>query len=140
MNQQKKKILVIDDEPDHLFIAREVLNAEGYEILTHQSPLGALALIEAATPDLILMDVHMPSFPGIDLAAHLRASDATRNIPVVLYSSADELTLVAAVAKYRLSGYICKGDNSDLRRKAAYFLGSHLTDAFTFRKLIYAVE
>lgn len=140
MPHEKKKILVIDDEPDHLYIAREILNAEGYEVLTHQSPFGALALIEAASPDLVLMDVNMPSFPGVDLAAHLRANERTRGIPVVLYSSADERTLGTAVAKYRLFGYICKGDRSELRRKAAYFLGSHLSDGTDFRRRLYAVE
>jgi len=47
---------------------------------------------------------------------------------------------MSAVAKYGLFGYICKGDGSELRRKVAYFLGSHLLDSPAFCKQLYAVE
>lgn len=140
MEVRQKRILVIDDEPDHLSIARETLSAEGYEVLTHQSPFGGMSLIQASSPDLVLMDVNMPSFPGDDLAAFLKSDERTRSVPVVLYSSADEGTLMSAVTRYGLFGYICKGDSAELLRKVAYFLGSHLTDAFAFRKQLYAVE
>ncbi len=138
--EERKRILVVDDDPEHLYIARELLSAEGYEVLTHRSPFGVLGLIAASSPDLVLMDVNLPLFPGIDLAAYLRSDERTRTVPVVLYSSADERLLMSAVAKYGLFGYICKGDGAELRRKVAYFLGSHLLDTREFRKSLYAVE
>ncbi len=138
--QAQKRILVIDTERDHLYSARDLLNAEGYEVLTHPSPFGIPGLIRTAAPDLVLIGITTPFFPGVDLAAYLWSDDRTRAIPIVLYASADERTLMSAVAKYRLSGYIHKGDDSELRRKAAYFLGSHLRDAPAFHKQLYAVE
>lgn len=138
--KERKKILVIDDNPEQLYIARELLSSDGYEVLTHRSPFGVVGLIGVSQPDLVLLDANMPTFPGIDLAAHLRADDRTRAVPVVLYSSADEKVLSGAVAKHRLRGYIRKGDGAELRRKIAYFLGSHILDAPDFRRRLYAVE
>ncbi len=136
----QKRILVVDDKHEDLYIAREHLSASGYEVLTHPSPFGIPALISTSTPDLVLVDINMSLFPGDDLAAYLRSECRTRAMPIVAYSATNERTLVSSVAKYGLSGYICKGDNTELQRKVAYFLGSHLLDAPAFRRLLYAVE
>ena len=140
MQERKKIILVIDDEPDHLYIAREMLSTEGYEVLTHRSPFGVLELINAATPDLVLMDVNMPTLPGDDLAAFLKADERNRNVQIVLYSSADEALLKNAVAKHRLQGYICKGVSADLGMKVGHFLKEHESDGAANRRSLYAVE
>ena len=140
MEEQKKIILVIDDEPDHLFIAREMLSAEGYEVLTHRSPFGVQELINAATPDLVLMDVNMPTLPGDDLAAFLKADERNRNVQIVLYSSADEALLRSAVVKHRLQGYICKGVNTDLRMQVGRFLEENEAAGSADRRSLYAVE
>ncbi len=140
MNEPVKRILIVDDDGDHLFVARSLLEHEGYEVLTHQSPFGVIGLVQAASPDLVLMDVNMPALPGLDLAAYLRADDRTRRIPVILYSSADEKVLSDAVAKYRLPGYICKGDLIELRRKVSYFLGDLARDTAAFGKGLYALD
>jgi len=55
-------------------------------VLTHQSPFGVIGLIQAADPDLVLLDVNMPLLPGDDLAAFIKTDDRTRAVPIVLYS------------------------------------------------------
>jgi len=140
MEERKKIILVIDDEPDHLYIAREMLSTEEYEVLTHRSPFGVQELINAATPDLVLMDVNMPTLPGDDLAAFLKADERNRNVQIVLYSSADEALLRSAVARHRLQGYICKGVNTDLRMQVGRFLEEHEAAGSADRRSLYAVE
>jgi len=140
LEYRKKRILVIDDDADHLFIARELLALEGYEVLTHQSPFGVIGLIQAADPDLVLLDVNMPSLPGDDLAAFIKADDRTRHIPIVLYSSNDEDRLRRAVVQHRLHGYIPKGDAADLRLKVGYFLQEHESDGASYCKRLYAAD
>jgi CheY-like chemotaxis protein len=140
MKNHKKRILVIDDDADHLFLAREFLTREGYEVLTHQSPFGVTGLIQAVEPDLVLLDVHMPSLPGDDLAAFIKADERTRHVPIVLYSSTDEDHLRSAVVRHRLDGYIAKGDTADLRMKVGYFLQRHVCDIVSDRRSLYAVE
>ena len=140
MHERKKIILVVDDEPDHLYIAKEMLSAEGYEVLTHRSPFGVQELIKAANPDLVLMDVNMPMLPGDDLAAFLKADERNRNVQIVLYSSADETLLRSAVVRHRLQGYICKGVSTDLRIKVGQFLMEHEATGADYRRRLYAVE
>jgi CheY-like chemotaxis protein len=140
MYERRKVILIIDDEPDHLYIAQELLSAEGYEVLTHRSPFGVPELVKAANPDLVLMDVNMPMLPGDDLAAFLKADARTRNVPIVLYSAADEALLKSAVAKYRLQGYIRKGVSTDLWLKVRPFLENHDAAGSADRRSLYAVE
>jgi two-component system, OmpR family, response regulator len=140
MDCKKKRVLVIDDNADHLFIARELLAREGYEVLTHQSPFGVIGLIQAADPDLVLLDVNMPSLPGDDLAAFIKADDRTRHVPIVLYSSTDDDHLRSAVVLHRLQGYIPKGDAAELRAKVGYFLQEHESDGATYRRRLYAVD
>ena len=135
-----KRILIVDDDTDHLWAARTLLESEGYEVLTHQSPFGVVGLIQASEPELVLVDGSFPFSPGVDLTSHLRSDDRTRTIPVVLYSSDDERTLNAAVAKHGLRGYIRKGDPNELRMKASYFLGRLEADVSAFGRRLYAVE
>lgn len=140
MTEHRKRILVVDDDTDHLFITREVLDREGYEVLTHRSPFGVTGLIQTADPDLVLLDVNMPVLPGDDLAAFIKADERVRHVPIVLYSSADETALMSAVARHRLQGYICKGDIADLGMKVRYFLRDHEENGAAYRQRLYAVE
>ena len=140
MQERKKVVLVVDDEPDHLYIAQEILHAEGYEVLTHRSPFGVPELIKAANPDLVLLDVNMPALPGDDLAAFLKADERTRNVQIVLYSSADEALLKSAVTRYRLQGYICKGVSTNLGLKVRHYLKDNDAVGAASQRSLYAVE
>lgn len=140
MSHCSKRILIVDDDPDQIYLAQEILVREGYEVLTHQSPFGVVGLIQASNPDLVLLDVNMPGLPGDDLAAFIKADARTRTVPLVLYSSADEDSLRCAVVGHRLEGYIRKGDIVDLRMKVGYFLRDHESDMVSYRRRLYAVD
>ena len=68
-----KRILVVDDDRTHLVTAQELLEDEGYEVLTHVSAFGATERIMVTRPDLVLLDVNMPGIDGYEVLA------ATRN-------------------------------------------------------------
>jgi CheY-like chemotaxis protein len=140
MNMQKKKILAVDDDEQHLELVRAVLEGEGYEVLTHRSAFGVTGLIQDVSPDLVLLDISMPGLPGDDLALFLRADSRTRQVPIVFHSSYDEESLRASAVGSHVRGYICKGDIADLRRKIFYFLGLHRENETAYRKHLYAVE
>jgi PleD family two-component response regulator len=140
MEHPRKKVLIVDEDEDDLFFARRVLSDQGYEVLTHRSPFGVTGLIQAAEPDVVLLGANLRAFPAEDLAAHLRADDRTRHIPIVLYSSDDDAHARAQVVKYRLSGHITSGDAAELRMKVAYFLNEHMENPWGYRQRLYAVE
>ena len=66
------KVLVVDDEPIVLKSCRVVLEAEGCEVVLAGSVQEALAVIEAETPGLLLVDVKMPVLDGMYLMRQVR--------------------------------------------------------------------
>lgn len=126
-----KKILIIDDDDRHLLTARELLEEEGYLVETHNRGFGATNLIKQLKPDLVLLDINMPALFGDKLAAVIKSQEATENIPIIFFSSNDEDSLGRSVREAKASGYICKGNIMELKRKVAYFLNRNSPDEVT---------
>jgi signal transduction histidine kinase len=88
-------ILVVDDTPANLDVISEALTDAGYEVAIAIDGERALKQIEYALPSLILLDVMMPGIDGFETCRHLKASAATKDIPVIfmtaLSDTADKL-------------------------------------------------
>ena len=82
-----KKILVIEDETDLLFMITERLRSWGYEPLTADTGEEGLERARVQQPDAILLDVMLPQMKGRDVCARLKADPATRRIPVIFLSA-----------------------------------------------------
>jgi CheY-like chemotaxis protein len=115
----RPRILVIDDDELHLFCTKELLEAEGYEVLVHMGALGATEQVLLDAPDLVLVDVNMPALSGEGLVAVLRGREKTRCVRILLHSSNDEHALRTAARRLEIDGYVPKGDPGELRRKVA---------------------
>ena len=95
LEDRRKKILVVDDEPENIHILIEALGDE-FTLVAARTGKKALA-IAAATPhpDIILLDVMMPNMDGYEVCRRLKANPLTVNIPVIfvtsLSDSGDEL-------------------------------------------------
>ena len=120
----RQRILIIDDDHAHLTSTRGLLEAEGYEVHTHDQPFGSTNAIVAFDPHLVLLDVNMPGLSGDRLADVYRANARTRNVRVVLYSSNDEDLLRTSARRLQLHGYIPKGSPALLRNRVAAYLES----------------
>ena len=83
----QKRILVIDDEQDIVFLASERLTSWGYQVLTATSGEEALQMVEQQLPDLILLDIIMPQMKGREVCARLRANPKTQHIPVIFLTA-----------------------------------------------------
>ena len=85
----KKKILVVDDEPDLLKLVEWQLIMSGYDVLTALNGLEGLKKAREEKPDLIILDVVMPirQMNGIQMNESLKKDDLTKNIPVILFTS-----------------------------------------------------
>jgi len=79
----RKKVLVVDDDADNRRIVAKVLLAEGYEVIEAIDGLEALAQARTALPDLILMDLSLPSLDGWEATRRLKLDPVTQAIPVV---------------------------------------------------------
>ena len=124
MNERKRRILVVDDDPKHLQTTREILELEGYEVTVHDTPFRTTELVNHVRPDLVLLDVNMPALSGDRLCSLIRANGSRQETAILFYSSNDEETLRASVQRHGANGYVCKGDIAGLRRKVAQVLAA----------------
>lgn len=81
---KKACILIVDDQEDILQAARDILEIEGYTIITAAEGSAALKKVEEHHPDLVITDVVMPDMEGSELIQALRRVD--RKLPVIVMS------------------------------------------------------
>ena len=86
------KVLIVDDDDDHLAVLGEVLEAEGCSVYTAENGKRALEVLEHVHPDLVVVDLMMPVMNGWDLCAAMEHDPHLADIPVVVMS---------AVARFR---------------------------------------
>lgn len=84
---QAKRILLVDDLEDNLFLLQAILTQEGYEIDSAKNGQLALAKIEASPPDLVLMDVMMPGMDGYEVTRCIRKNKKLPFIPILLITA-----------------------------------------------------
>jgi diguanylate cyclase (GGDEF)-like protein len=84
-------ILVVDDVHDNLRLLSEILTKAGYTARPVPDGARALAAARNSPPDLILLDIMMPSLSGYDVCMQLKDDDRTRDIPVIFMSALDDV-------------------------------------------------
>ncbi|MDM8548111.1 response regulator [Candidatus Venteria ishoeyi] len=127
----KSNILVVDDTPANLNLLGAILKNEGYVV--RKLPCGQLALNAIATepPDLILLDVKMPSMDGYEVCKKLQADPAVRDIPVIFISALQETTDKIQAFSAGGTDYITKPFQAEevLARVATHLRIHHLQQA-----------
>jgi len=84
---EKKRILVVDDEPDFCSIVQGQLEKEGYDVDLAYNGVEGLEKVRSNPPDAIVLDVMMPEKDGYEVCKELKADEATADIPVVLLTA-----------------------------------------------------
>lgn len=104
-----KHIMVIDDCRVTLAMLTDMLEAAGFRVSTAEDSIYSNHLIyNSSPPDLILLDVMLPHMSGDKKARLLKKRDKSRNIPVLLISSKEEVELLHMVAKSGANGFLKK--------------------------------
>ena len=76
-------ILIVEDNDKNMKLARDILQAKGYQTLEATTGEDGVRIAKAELPALILMDIQLPGINGIEALRQLRADPATRSIPVI---------------------------------------------------------
>ncbi|MCX7875269.1 MAG: response regulator [Melioribacteraceae bacterium] len=85
-----KKILVIDDLPDNVFLLQDRLEKEGFEVIKAYNGLMGIQKAEEENPDLILLDIILPDISGFDVCKKLTTQEKTKLIPIILLTALTE--------------------------------------------------
>src|SRR5688572_24927890 len=96
MNEQptarRSRVLVADDTESIRSLFRRLLIADGHDVVSASDGTAALEAVQRHQPDVILLDVGMPSMDGLEVCRRLKADPATRLTPVVLVTGQSDLT------------------------------------------------
>ena len=85
-----KKILVIDDFPDNVFLLQDRLEKEGYEVIKAYDGQMGMQKAEEENPDLILLDIMLPDISGFEVCKKLSTQESTKMIPIILLTALTE--------------------------------------------------
>jgi CheY-like chemotaxis protein len=113
---EKKKILIAEDDRDVMFVLDEGL--EGYEIISAFDGNEAYSRIKEETPDLILLDIMMPELNGADLNKRLKNDAELKEIPVIIITGRTNMQgLFSAEGENRVSGFLEKPFTLEVLKK-----------------------
>ena len=105
----KRKILIVDDEPDFLEVMRTRLEANDYEVTSAANGEEALNYVKNDKPDAVLLDILMPGIDGLEVLRRIRTMDESLRVYRITAFSTDERFKVAN--KLGASGFIVKTDD-----------------------------
>lgn len=80
----KKKILIVEDEPDLVLMLKARLESEGYEVYSAYDGIEGIKKTKKIKPDVILVDIMMPKLDGYSMAQRLKEDDSTTSIPIIV--------------------------------------------------------
>ncbi|HJT70245.1 MAG TPA: response regulator [Terriglobales bacterium] len=101
-------VLLADDSVTAQNMGRRILTDAGYEVITVNNGSAALKKIHESRPDLIVLDVYMPGYGGLEVCQRLKESEATMKIPVLLTVGKMEPFKTDEAKRVRADGHIIK--------------------------------
>lgn len=109
MADNPKRIVYIEDEPDMIDLVRLILSRRKFEVLGANGGRNGLALVQQVLPDLVLLDLMMPDMDGWDVYQQMKASETTKNIPVIVITAkAQSIDKVLGLQIAKVDDYISK--------------------------------
>lgn len=110
MTDQKKIILVVEDEEPMQLVLRDVLKVEGYDVLEAKNGIEGLELALKEHPDLILLDILMPKMDGLEMLKNLRTDEWGRKVPVIVLTNLSDNEDIAKAVEDDVFEYFVKTD------------------------------
>lgn len=107
------KILVAEDEDDIRFLVKTVLETKGYEVVEAYDGLSALDAARTESPDIMLLDIMLPVYNGVEVLEMLHADEATSGIRIIMMSALTNKELIDRAKASGAVGYIEKPFDPD---------------------------
>ncbi|MEG4229597.1 EAL domain-containing protein [Microcoleus sp. N9_B2] len=87
LNPNENVILIVDDNPNNLKLLFDFLKESGFKVLVAKDGESAIEKLQEVSPNIILLDVMMPGIDGFETCCRLKASVATKDIPVIFMTA-----------------------------------------------------
>ncbi len=110
-NVSPPRVLVVDDDPAMLLLARAALEREGYMVLEAESGPKALSMLAAESPDIVLLDVVMPGMDGFEVCRGLRKMAGKETTPVLMMTGLDDTDSIQRAYDVGATDFIMKPIN-----------------------------
>lgn len=92
MENNKNKILIVDDNADNIEIIKFILETiPEYDVYTASDGKSAIQIVNKIIPDIILLDIIMPEMDGFAVANEIKSNPKTKDIPVIFITSLDDI-------------------------------------------------
>jgi len=106
--EEKIKILLIEDEKEVAELYRLKLSLDGYDITIAENGQEGLDKAIKVNPELIFLDIKMPGMDGFEVLKELRGSPKTKDTPVIILSNLDEQELIEKGLMLGANEYLIK--------------------------------
>lgn len=116
----RKKIVIIEDEPDILEVLSYNLKREGYEVLTASDGTKGLALIRKEAPDMVLLDLMLPGMDGVEICSTIKKDPENQHTLIIMVTA--------------------KGEESDIVLGLGVGADDYITKPFSPKELIARVK
>ncbi len=102
------KVLLIEDEESLRNLYTKILSTKNYTIETAADGIDALSVLETFRPDVIVLDIVMPNYNGLEFLKILKNNDDFKSIPVVMLTALSEMRKITECLEMGAVGYITK--------------------------------
>lgn len=102
------RILIVEDVPDNVELARKILTSKGYEVIHAINAEMGYNLAIQERPDLVLLDLGLPDYDGLTLAGQIRENPAFERLPIIAFTAWPQETAKNMAESYGCNGFISK--------------------------------
>ncbi len=105
----KKRILLVDDEPDFVWMTKSRLEANNYDVHTACNGKEAIEKIKAEKPEVVLLDIFIPGTDGLAVLRMIRRHD--KRVPIYIITASSNQQKFLDAKRFGASGFIVKTSN-----------------------------
>ncbi len=121
---EKKKILLVDDDPDILRLVEVVLKRSGFNVVTAKNGTDALSYLQTDQPSMILLDVAMPGMNGFEVLSQLKAQPNLKSVPVMMLTARSQKEEIIKAIQMGAQNYMIKPfDSKELITRIKKIIG-----------------
>jgi two-component system, OmpR family, response regulator VicR len=102
------RVLVVDDEPDIVYMVKVILRSAGFEVDSASGVADAIAHLKGDDPALVLLDLRLGDGEGWQVLSHLKSDGRTSRVPVVILSAHASPATAERALREGARGYITK--------------------------------